>query len=63
MKTYFITIRGFRHLKEPAQKKVPFANELQPVEAFNFSHALSHALNLAKENHVEIKSLVISESM
>ena len=63
MKNYIITIRGLRYFKDPSQKKIPFVHELQNIQAFNLSHALSYALNLAKENHVEIKSLSISEAV
>jgi hypothetical protein len=60
MKKYSFLLKGVRHLKDG--EKMPFAKDGE-IEAFNFSHALSHVLNLCKESHVQMKKLTISENV
>lgn len=58
MKTYNFLLKGIRHCKDG--EKMPFT-KAEDIKAFNFSHALSHVLNLAKESHIEIKKVLIEQ--
>jgi hypothetical protein len=60
MKKYSFLLKGIRHLKDG--NKIPYSHSGE-IEAFNFSHALSHVLNLCKECHVQMKQLNISENV